>query len=79
MGNIEQWINDYIRNIDLESIEWIQLDSIGLDEFLKNNYLDTKLWEYVHDKEANSLYPTLLGMKYLNLHSPINGKNIVFC
>lgn len=78
MTSIEKWTNDYIKNIDFKKIEWIRLNSTELDEFLQKNYLDKELWEYVHDKEANSLYPTLLGMHYLNLYSPINEKEYSF-
>ena len=78
MTNIEKWTNDYIKNIDSKKIEWIRLNSTELDEFLQKNYLDKELWEYVHDKEANSLYPTLLGMHYLNLYSPLNEKEYSF-
>lgn len=78
LKNVEKWVNEYIKNIDLKNIEWIQLNSIELDEFLQKNYLDIELWEYVHDKKANSLYPVLLGMYYLNWNSPTNEKECNF-
>lgn len=78
MTSIEKWIENYIKNIDLKNIYWIHLNSTELDEFIQKNYLDKELWEYVHDKEANSLYPPLLGMHYLNLYSPINEKKYSF-
>lgn len=78
MTNVEKWINDYIKNIDLKNIEWIKLNSTELDEFLQINYFDRELWEYVHDNDANSLYSTLLGMHYLNLYSPTNNKEYSF-
>ncbi len=78
MKYISKWYNDYIKNIDLEKIEWIKLNSSELDIFLKNNYLDKDVWEYVHDENANKLYPTLLGMNYLNLNNPLNDRNSSF-
>lgn len=78
MENINKWCNDYIKNVDLEKIQWIKLNSAELDTFLENNYLDKGVWEYVLDENANSLYPTLLGMNYLNINSPINDKEYSF-
>ena len=78
MKYISKWYNDYIKNIDLEKIEWIKLNSSELDIFLKNNYLDKDVWEYVHDENANKLYPTLLGMNYLNLNNPLNDRDSSF-
>jgi len=78
MENIHKWINNYIKNINLDEIEWIMLNATELDAFLEDNYLDKEEWEYVHDENANSLYPTLLGMNYLNINSPINDKEYSF-
>lgn len=78
MQDIEKWINEYIKNINLEKIEWIQLNSVELNEFIEKNYLDRKLWEYVHDKNENSIYKKLLGMCYLNFSSPKNAKKYNF-
>ncbi len=78
MENIHKWINNYIKNINLDEIEWIMLNAAELDAFLEDNYLDKEEWEYVHDENANSLYPTLLGMHYLNINSPINDKEYSF-
>ena len=75
---IKKWINNFIKNVNLEKIEWIKLNATELDAFLENNYLDKDEWEYVHDENANSLYPTLLGMNYLNINSPINDKEYSF-
>ena len=78
MENMHKWINDYIKNVNLDEIEWIKLNATELDTFLEDNYLDKEEWEYVHDENANSLYPTLLGMNYLNINSPINDKESSF-
>ena len=78
MENIHKWINNYIKNVNLDEIEWIKLNATELDTFLENNYLDKEEWEYVHDENANSLYPTLLGMNYLNINNPINDKEYSF-
>ncbi len=78
MENMHKWINDYIKNVNLDEIEWIKLNATELDTFLEDNYLDKEEWEYVHDENANGLYPTLLGMNYLNINSPINDKESSF-
>ena len=78
MENIHRWINNYIKNVNLDEIEWIKFNATELDTFLEDNYLDKEEWEYVHDENANSLYPTLLGMNYLNINSPINDKEYSF-
>ena len=78
MKNLDKWINNYIKNVNLDEIEWIKLNTTELDSFLEDNYLDKEEWKYVHDENANSLYPTLLGMNYLNINSPINDKEYSF-
>ena len=78
MKNLDKWINNYIKNVNLDEIEWIKLNATELDSFLEDNYLDRDEWEYVHDENASSLYPTLLGMSYLNINSPINDKEYSF-
>ena len=78
MDNMNRWYNHYIKNIALEKIEWIKLNSTELYMFLKNNYLDKEVWKYVYDEKANTIYPTPLGMNYLNFDNPINNKNYSF-
>ena len=67
MEKVNKWISEYIENINLEKIEWIKLNSSELNNFIRENYLDEDTWQYVRDENVNSLYPTLLGMHYLNL------------
>ena len=67
---LEKWINGYIDGVNVSNIEWINLDSSMLDEFINDNYYDELSYEYVCDKDATKIYPTLLGMEYLNLTSP---------
>lgn len=78
MDNINKWYNDYIKNVDLEKIQWIKFNANELDAFLENNYLDREVWEYVHDKNASSIFPTLLGMNYLSTNSSMNNKEYSF-
>ena len=73
-----KWINNYIRNIDLKKIEWIKLNCDELNYFFEQNYLDKNGWEYVCDDGANNIYPTLLGMDYLNFNNTLNTKNYDF-
>ena len=74
MNNTKKWIKEYTENVDLNKIEWIKLNAEDLKVFFDNNYLDKKTWEYVCDKDANAIYPTILGMNYLNFDNPINNK-----
>lgn len=69
---IKKWINNYIKNIDIEKIEWINLKAHELETFFHDNYLDKEVWQYIHDEKFDKLYPTLLGMNYLNYNNPIN-------
>lgn len=73
-----RWFSGYIKNLDLEKIEWIKLNCDDLDSFLEQNYLDKNGWEYVYDDGANNIYPILLGMTYLNFNSTINNKSYSF-
>ena len=78
MQNINKWISDYIENVNLEKIEWIKLNSSELGDFFECNYLDKETREYVCDENGDGLYPTLLGMTYLNFNNPINNKKYSF-
>ena len=78
MENINKWYNDYIKNVDLGKMQWIKYNANELDSFLENNYLDREVWEYVHDENASSIFPTLLGMNYLSTNSPLNNKKYSF-
>ena len=76
MEKKKKWIKNYIEDIDLEKIEWIKLDCNQLNAFIEENYLDKDNWEYVTDNEG--IYPTLLGMSYLNIYNPFNDKKYSF-
>ena len=78
MEKANKWISEYIENINLEKIEWIKLNSSELNNFIRENYLDEDTWQYVRDENVNSLYPTLLGMHYLNLDNSINNRAYSF-
>lgn len=78
MEKANKWISEYIENINLEKIEWIKLNSSELNNFIRENYLDEDTWQYVRDENVNSLYPTLLGMHYLNLDNSINKRAYSF-
>ena len=78
MKKTDKWINDYIKNIDLKKIEWIKLNCDELNYFFEQNYLDKNGWEYVCDEDANNIYPTLLGMSYLNVDNSSNVKDYNF-
>ena len=70
MRNIDKWVRDYTMNVDISNIEWIKLNGKELGNFFEENYLDKEEWEYVLDEDANSLFPTPLGLSYLTLNDP---------
>ena len=78
MKNNNKWIKEYIDNINLNDIKWIKLNASKLNIFFNDNYLDKEIWQYVYDKDANKLFPTPLGMSYINFNSPINDKTSSF-
>lgn len=63
---IEKWEKEYIDNIDLSNIEWINLDNAQLINFYKENYLDERLWQYASDGLISTEVQCPLGMKYLS-------------
>ena len=75
---LEKWINEYINGINIDEIEWVKLDAKGLDKFFDENYLDKKEWSYVYDKNAKTLFPTPIGMHYINFSSPTNETSHTF-
>ena len=78
MRSINKWISDYNENVSVEKINWIKLNSSELGDFFENNYLDKKTCEYVYDENANSLFPTPLGMTYLNFDNVLDGEKYSF-
>lgn len=78
MKNIDKWINEYIKDLNLNNIEWICLNAQELNIFFDNNYLDKELWKYVLDTNASKLFQNPLGMYYLSFNSPINEKKYKF-
>ena len=78
MLNSNKWFNDYIKNVDIGKIEWIKLNCDELEYFFEQNYLDKNGWEYVCDDAASNVYPTLLGMSYLNFNNSLNNKEYSF-
>ena len=74
MRNIIKWKKGYIDNLDLRKIEWIKLNFEGLDKFLKENYYDEELYQYVLGNRI-SIYPPILGMTYLSIEHHLIGKN----
>lgn len=74
MENTNKWIKEYIKNIDLKKIKWIKLNPEELNMFFNENYWDKDVCEYVCNKDDVNIYPTLLGMHFLNLNDSINDK-----
>ncbi len=78
MDSESKWYNEYIKDIDLDKIEWIKLSPSELDTFFNNNYLDKTIWEYVCNTNASSVFPVLFGMSYLHFDCPLNNKTSSF-
>ena len=62
---LNRWMQEYIDDIDLNNIQWINLDYDGLGKFLYDNYYDLIDKTYVTDKILYSNYITPIGMNYL--------------
>lgn len=62
---LNRWMEEYIKDIDLKNIKWINLDYEGLGYFLYDNYYDLIDKTYVTDKILNSYYIIPIGMHYL--------------
>ena len=77
MNKTDKWVDEYIKNIDINNIEWKSLNAIELYNFFQENYLDKNLCEYVHDN-TKSLYLQPLGMHYLTFDSPVNEQDYNF-
>jgi len=59
---LKNWLKDYIVPLDKDEITWLQLDHVGMQKFLEENYVDEKgnrIGWY------NSMLYNVLGMKYL--------------
>ena len=66
----EKWFDEYISNIKLDNIIWIKFNAYDLNEFLVRNYFDKEEYEYVTELNNNTLYPSILGLQYLNTSIP---------
>ena len=59
---LKKWLQDYIVPLDKDEITWLQLDHVGMQKFLEENYIDedgNRIGWY------NSMLYNVLGMKYL--------------
>ncbi|MBR6690625.1 MAG: hypothetical protein IKL65_04780 [Bacilli bacterium] len=59
----EKWEKDYIDNLDLNEIEWVNLNKQQLLDFYEENYLDKKEWQYVSNMDT---WGIPLGLRYLS-------------
>ena len=89
-----KWYDNYIKDINIDNIEWINLNNKKLNIFYKENYYDNNSNSYIYDKEmytnSNKYVPigmyyiefdTLPGTKYLLgiCNNNINKKTILAC
>ena len=66
MTKKEKWIYDYIKDVDLNNIEWVKLNSNELEEFFKKNYYDAIEHEYVCTESDTYKRDMPLGLYYLS-------------
>lgn len=75
MNNIKKWEKEYIEGLDISKIKWIKLNSLELEQFLKENYFDERLYNYVGTFDNVFLNP--LGLHYLTLDSTMGATYIL--
>lgn len=68
MTKKEKWIYEYIKDVDLNNIKWIKLNSSELGEFFKKNYFDEIEYEYVSVDSNTYQKDTPLGLCYLSFN-----------
>ncbi len=61
---ILKWQKEYIDNINIDNISYLNLTPNELRDFFFDNYLDTKEWTFVTDSINHSYRP--IGLLYLN-------------
>lgn len=65
MDLLKKWEREYINNLDINNIEWIKLDTKGLEKFLLDNYYDSDFSYYVLSDDGFFGIP--IGLNYLSL------------
>ena len=63
---VKKWEFDYINDLNLSNIEWLNLDVQQLISFYIENYLDKRIWQYVSDSSVGSVIQSPIGMSYLS-------------
>lgn len=61
----KKWLHNYIDNVDIINIEWLNLDRDELNSFFNNNYYDDKENIFVVDDDFNVPF----GLYYLTFNS----------
>lgn len=59
----EKWKSEYIDNVDLTKIEWVNLNNQQLLYFYDENYLDKQEWQYVGNMDT---WGIPFGLRYLS-------------
>ena len=49
-----KWKSEYIDDVDLDNIEYLNLTPNELNKFLNDNYLDKSIFGYVSSQEFSS-------------------------
>lgn len=61
----KKWLHNYIDNVDITNIEWLNLNQKELSVFFNNNYYDEKEYAFVFD----GYYTVPFGLHYLTFNS----------
>ena len=75
MNNINKWYNDYIKNANLEKIQWIKFNSNELDTFLENNLY---VWK-IFNKKTNKYIGTIASKNKLKIKYPLTNYELGLC
>lgn len=62
----EKWKKQYIEDLDLTKIEWVNLNNEQLMNFYNENYLDKEDWQYVSNQDS---WGTPFGLRYLSFRN----------
>ena len=62
---IKKWIYEYIENLDINNIEWLNLNYKELYEFLLENYYDNEIQEFANINYDRFFDYNPIGLRYI--------------
>ncbi len=63
---IKKWIYEYIENLDINNIEWLNLNYKELYEFLLENYYDNEVQEFANINYDRFFDYNPIGLRYID-------------